>query len=206
MNLSSNSFKPWEYLDARLAFGEYDEAETVRLARNRNPQLAWDNVPEGTKSFALLCYDDDAPSEGSTVNKEGVTVPLYLERARFYHWVVADLPASVSQIAEGSHSDGVTAHGKSGGATPDGGVAGINDYSSWFAGDEEMAGDWYGYDGPCPPWNDERTHAYVFHLLALDVESLELGAKFGGPELVEKATGHILAEARLSGLYRINPA
>jgi phosphatidylethanolamine-binding protein (PEBP) family uncharacterized protein len=39
----------------------------------------------------------------------------------------------------------------------------------WFAGDNDMRGDYYGYDGPCPPWNDEIVHRYVFTLFALDV-------------------------------------
>ena len=36
-----------------------------------------------------------------------------------------------------------------------------------------MFGDYYGYDGPCPPWNDELVHRYVFTLYALDVPRLE---------------------------------
>jgi hypothetical protein len=39
---------------------------------------------------------------------------------------------------------------------------GVNDYTGWFANDPDMAGEYYGYDGPCPPWNDERVHTYVF--------------------------------------------
>jgi phosphatidylethanolamine-binding protein (PEBP) family uncharacterized protein len=46
-----------------------------------------------------------------------------------------------------------------------------------------MRGDYYGYDGPCPPWNDEIIHHYVFTVYALDVEQLPLAGKFGGPEV-----------------------
>ncbi len=205
MNLISDSFRPWDDLDPRLAFGKHDPETHVALAGNRNPHLAWDNVPEGTKSFALLCYDDDVPTDGTDVNQEGRSVPVYLERARFFHWVVADLPATVTGVAEGAHSDGVTAGGKDGGATADGGVSGINDFTAWFAGNDDMKGSYYGYDGPGPPWNDERTHAYVFHVLALDTASLGLDGAFTGADLLAAAEGHVLGEARLAGLYRTNP-
>ena len=52
---------------------------------------------------------------------------------------------------------------------PRGARQGINDYTGWFAGDKDMAGNYFGYDGPCPPWNDEIPHRYVFTLYALDV-------------------------------------
>ncbi len=205
MNLMSDSFNPWEVMDGRLAFGEHDPKTHMRLAGNRNPHLKWDNVPEGTKSFALFCYDDDVPTDGTNVNQEGRKVPLYLERTRFFHWVVVDLPASLREVAEGAHSDGITPKGKDGGASADGGVQGVNDYTAWFASDEAMAGEYFGYDGPCPPWNDERTHAYVFQVMALDVEGLGLSGAFTGADAVAKAAGHVLAEAELSGLYRVNP-
>jgi phosphatidylethanolamine-binding protein (PEBP) family uncharacterized protein len=43
-----------------------------------------------------------------------------------------------------------------------------------------MAGEYYGYDGPCPPWNDERVHTYVFTLYALDIPRLPLEGRFTG--------------------------
>ena len=206
MNLCSTSFEPWAVLDSRLAFARHHPVDHVEMCPNRNPQLAWSNVPDGTKSFALLCYDDDVPTVGDDVNQEGRSVDRWLERARFYHWALADLGRDLREIAEGSHSDGITPGGKGADAGPDGGVAGINDYTSWFAGDEAMKGDYHGYDGPCPPWNDERTHAYIFALLALDVASLGLQPGFTGGELEAAAQGHVLARAELGGLYRINPA
>ena len=51
--------------------------------------------------------------------------------------------------------------GKPGPDAPHGARHGINDYTGWFASDADMAGDYYGYDGPCPPWNDEIPHRYV---------------------------------------------
>lgn len=48
---------------------------------------------------------------------------------------------------------------------PEGLRHGINDYSKWFSGDSQMQGQYYGHDGPAPPWNDSIVHHYVFTLL-----------------------------------------
>ena len=55
---------------------------------------------------------------------------------------------------------------------PLGARQGVNSYTSWFASDHDMSGDYFGYDGPCPPWNDALVHRYVFTLYALDVATL----------------------------------
>ena len=83
---------------------------------------------------------------------------------------------------------------------------GINDYTSWFAGDADMAGDYHGYDGPCPPWNDTIVHRYVFTLYALDIERLPVQGQFTGQQVREAIKGHVLDEAKVTGLYSLNPA
>ena len=205
MHLRSDSFAPYDVLDPRLAFGEHDPVSHFRFAGNRNPHLGWSGVPDGTRSFALICVDNDVPSVGDDVNQEGRTVPVDLPRAPFFHWVVADLPPTLRAIAEGAHSEGITPKGKAPGPTPDGGVHGSNSYTQWFAGNPDMAGDYCGYDGPAPPWNDERVHGYRFQLFALDVPSLGLAGPFDGPTLQTAMRGHVLAQAELVGLYAINP-
>lgn len=205
MHLRSDSFRPYDFLDPRLAFGRHDPVAHFRFGGNRNPHLAWSDVPTVTRSFALLCADPDVPSEGSRVNQEGTTVPLDLPRVEFFHWVVADLPADLRAISEGSHSDGVRARGKPAGATSSGGVHGQNDYTGWFAGHPEMGGSYCGYDGMGPPWNDERVHGYRFTLFALDVDTLGLRGPFTGSDLRKAMEGHVLAEATIVGLYAINP-
>ncbi|TNE92641.1 MAG: YbhB/YbcL family Raf kinase inhibitor-like protein [Deltaproteobacteria bacterium] len=205
MLLRSDSFKPYDYFDARLAFGKHDPESHFAFAGNKNPHLAWSDVPEGTKSFALLCWDPDVPSVGDDVNQEGKTVPLDLPRVDFFHWVVCDLPADLREIAEGSHSDGITSKGKPAGATVDGGVHGSNNYTQWFAGNPDMGGTYCGYDGMAPPWNDERVHGYRFAVYALDVETLGLSGAFTGPDVRSAMEGHVLGSALLIGLYAINP-
>ena len=203
MHLRSDSFAPWAHMDLRLAFCKPAADSPVTFSDNRNPHLAWTGAPEGTRSFALICCDSDVPSSGESVNQAGKTVPVDLPRVDFFHWVVADLPATLSEIAEGSHSEGVTARGKAPGPTPSGGVAGINSYTGWFAGDPDMGGDYGGYDGPCPPWNDERMHGYRFTVYALDVETVGLSGSFTGAQLREAMAGHVLAEASLTGLFTL---
>ena len=205
MKLTSQSFADGADIPGEFAFCVPAVENHACFGKNRNPQLAWCCVPTGTLSFALICHDPDVPSKGDDVNQEGRTVPATLPRVDFFHWVLADLPADLTEIAAGSFSDAVTPGGKPGPQAPHG-RHGINDYTSWFAGDDAMRGDYYGYDGPCPPWNDELRHRYVFTLYALDVDRIGLEGHFGGAELRNAIAGHVLAEARLTGMYSLNPA
>lgn len=205
MHLRSDSFGPYERMDPRLAFGRHDPETHFTFSANRNPHLAWSDVPEGTKSFALICVDHDVPSVGDDVNQEGKTVDVDLPRVKFYHWVLADLPSDLRSIAEASHAEGVTVGGKPPGPSPSGGLQGVNNYTSWFEGNEDMAGTYAGYDGCGPPWNDERLHGYRFQVYALDVPTLGLSGDFTGPDVERAIEGHVLAKAELIGLYAINP-
>jgi hypothetical protein len=68
-----------------------------------------------------------------------------------------------------------------------------------------MAGNYYGYDGPCPPWNDSLVHHYVFAIYALDSARCDVQGAFTGDEVRVALEGHILAEASLEGTYTLNP-
>ena len=96
-------------------------------------------------------------------------------------------------------------HGKAGPIAPNDTRQGINDYTGWFANDNDMGGDYYGYDGPCPPWNDEIPHRYLFTLFALVVAKLAITGRFNGVDARTAIAGHTLAEAKISGVYTLNP-
>jgi Raf kinase inhibitor-like YbhB/YbcL family protein len=205
MQLKSGSFNDGAPIPGAFAFAVVDPASHVALSSNRNPHLAWFDVPVGTKSFALICHDYDVPSRGDDVNKEGCEVPVSLPRVDFFHWLLMDIPASSREIAAGSHSDGVVPHGKSGPVAQNGLRHGVNDFTKWFAEDANMYGVYYGYDGPCPPWNDALLHHYVFSVYALDVQRLETHGDLSGSGVRAALDGHVLAEARLTGTYTLNP-
>jgi len=204
MKLTSESISDMGEIPGRCAFAVPDGQTHVRLSDNRNPQLAWSGLPPGTRSLALVCHDYDVPSKPDDVNKEGRQIPATLPRVDFYHWLLVDLKPFEKPIAEGEFSNGVTARGKSGPAAPRGARQGLNDYTSWFANDAEMKGDYYGYDGPCPPWNDTIVHHYVFTLYALDIEKCPLPDGFRGATLLSAIKGHILDNARITGVYTLN--
>ena len=194
MKLWSDSWANGERIPERYAAGRL-VAEGATFADNVSPHLAWSDLPDGTRSLALICHDFDVPSKGDDVNQAGREVP-------------ADLPPSASSIAAGAFSQGFTVRGKPGPAVDVAGFAmarhGINDYTGWFAGNAEMAGDYYGYDGPFPPWNDSLIHHYVFTLYALDVAKAPIEGRFAGAALRQAIYPHVLGAATHSGTYTLN--
>jgi Raf kinase inhibitor-like YbhB/YbcL family protein len=206
MRLTSSSFADNGVIPAEFAFCAPDAKSHATLSANRNPNLTWSELPRGTKSIAVICHDPDVPSRGDDVNREGRTVPKSLPRVDFFHWVLVELPPSVPAVSAGEFSSAVVPRGKPGPEAPHGARHGINDYTSWFANDGEMGGDYYGYDGPCPPWNDELPHRYVFTVYALDVARLPVQGRFGGKDVRQAIEGHVLAQAAITGRYSLNPS
>ncbi|MEN7526785.1 MULTISPECIES: YbhB/YbcL family Raf kinase inhibitor-like protein [unclassified Cupriavidus] len=211
MKLWSKAFADNAPIPGEFAFCVPDAANHVTLSTNRNPDLHWDDVPAGTRSFVLLAHDPDVPSRGDDVNQEDREVPESLPRLDFFHWVLVDIPPGLTTISAGTHSDGVIARGKPGpealvGTATAGGLRhGTNDYTGWFANHDDMKGDYFGYDGPCPPWNDAIVHRYVFTVYALDIDSVPVEGKFTGADVREAIQGHVLAEASYTGTYTLNP-
>ncbi len=203
MILSSDSWVDGERIPPRCAAGRHT-GSGVGFSDNLSPQFSWSDVPPGTRSFAMVCHDFDVPSVGDDVNQDDREVPEDLPRIDFFHWVMVDLPASLRSIAEGEFSRGFTARGKSGPATLHGARHGLNDYTGWFAGDRELAGQYFGYDGPFPPFNDSVVHHYVFTLYALNVERAPVEGTFTGAQVRQAIYPHVLAEATYSGTYTLN--
>jgi Raf kinase inhibitor-like YbhB/YbcL family protein len=205
MKFTSESFADGGALPAHFAFAVPDAANRIQPGPNRNPHLAWSELPQGTQSVVLLCHDPDVPSKADEVNKQGHTIPASLPRVNFCHWILVDMPASGSPIRDGEFSNGVTVKGKSGPLAARNTRQGLNDYTAWFANDPNMAGDYFGYDGPCPPWNDSIPHRYIFTLFALDMEKCPVQRKFKAADVIKAIKGHVLGSAQLTGMYSLNP-
>jgi len=126
------------------------------------PPLQWSGAPERTQSFALIVDDPDAPD------------PAAPQRV-WVHWVLYDLPRTVSGLPEG-----VTAR-----ALPAGTREGTNDWQRT------------GYGGPCPP---KGRHRYFFRLYALGklLGDLRTPSK---ADLEAAMADHVLATAELVGTY-----
>ena len=200
MHLFSQSFEHQQPLPAEFALGAHGGQG---FGGNRNPHLAWRDVPAGTQSFALLCIDTDAPTDGALVANAATPIPVGHPRGDFVHWAVANLPATLREIPAGSCSDGLSAKGKPAGDDA-GGIRGLNDYTGWFAGDTAMGGQYFGYDGPYPPPHDLRVHRYFFRLFALNVPALPLPTAFTAADVFRAMHGHVLGEAAIYGTYSLN--
>ena len=124
-----------------------------------SPPLKWENAPAGTKSFVLVCDDPDAPM------------------GTWDHWLLFNIPASVTELQEG-----VPAQAE----LPNGARHGKN---SWGHKD---------YGGPCPPGG---THRYFFKFYALDT-LLDLKPGASKRELLNAMQGHILAQTELMGKFK----
>lgn len=127
--------------------------------QNISPPLTWSNVPADTRSFALFCHDPAAPLVGSG-------------HYGFTHWVLYNIPASATGLAEG--------------------------VAEYTAGPNDGGGS--GYTGPMPP-PGHGMHQYFFWLMALDAE-LDLPAGLGLPQLLERVEPHLIGMNRLVGLYQ----
>jgi len=126
--------------------------------RNISPPLGWEGAPPETKSFALICDDPDAPM------------------GTYIHWVMYNIPTSVSQLSEHFLVKGNPIKEILGGKNS--------------AGKTE-------YTGPCPP---SGTHRYFFKVYALDVK-LDEKEGLSAETLVKVMEGHVLAKGDLMGKY-----
>jgi Raf kinase inhibitor-like YbhB/YbcL family protein len=199
MKIRSDSFEHRHRIPVEFAAGQAT-ADGYGFAPNRNPHLAWDDVPANTQSFALLCIDPDVPTDPGAN-----PIPVEQPRTDFTHWAMVDIPADVREIAAGSCSEGVTPHGKREPSGPAGSRQGLNDYTGWFANDPDMRGDWRGYDGPFPPPHDLRLHRYFCRVFALDVARLDVPERFTAADVLHAVQGHVLGEASIYATYSLNP-
>jgi Raf kinase inhibitor-like YbhB/YbcL family protein len=204
MKMWSDAWSNGEPIPSRHAAGRLLPDGTVGFGDNLSPPLFWRDLPAGTRSLVLLCHDFDVPSRADDVNQPDREVPADLPRIDFFHWVLVDIPPTLTGFDEGQWSRGFTARGKPGPDAGGGMRHGLNDYTGWFVGDAQLAGQYHGYDGPFPPFNDSLVHHYVLTLYALDLARLPVEGSFTGHQVREALTGRVLDAATLSGTYTLN--
>lgn len=204
LTVESDSITHGERVPDGHAFGVPDgSGKAAAEGGNRSPHLRWSGAPEGTQSFAVVVYDPDVPADASDVNQEGKSIPEEAGRADFAHWLLVDIPADVTELPEGAGSQEIVVGGKPAGETEHG-VTGLNSYTDFLAGDPDMGGDYGDYDGPFPPWNDERLHHYHFVVYALDVPSLGLEGQFKLDDVRAAISEHVLDEGELVATYTLH--
>jgi Raf kinase inhibitor-like YbhB/YbcL family protein len=131
-----------------------------------SPQLSWSGAPEGTKSYAVTAYDPDAPTQSG-----------------FWHWAVADIPATVTDLPEGAGDD-------TGSSLPEGAFQLRTD-----AGTTRFI-------GAAPPAGHGE-HRYFFVVHALDTESIGVPADATPAFLGFNIASHILGRAVLTATAEI---
>jgi Raf kinase inhibitor-like YbhB/YbcL family protein len=170
---------------------------------NISPGVSWSTGPAGTRSYVLIMTDLDVPKDLSLINKPGVTLSKATPRVPFIHWVLIDIPPSITRLDKGEESNGFVLKGNPIGPT-DHGIRGANVYTHFYPPDSDLAGPRGGYDGPCPPHNDVVPHRYVTRVYALDVATLGLNGLFFGEDALKAMQGHVLATGEAGAVYSAN--
>ncbi|KHT57729.1 hypothetical protein RJ44_14985 [Alteromonas macleodii] len=203
MQIWSESFTDGGVLSNEYAFSFQNMEGDLVFSANTNPEIAWGKLPEETRSLVLTCVDKYVPIDLSKVNREGITIPVKEPRRDFYHWLVVDIKPELKKIKMGSSSIEVTVGGRKAMINKDF-KEGVNDYTFALSEDPNMKGSYFGYDGPCPPLNDEQTHWYEFTLYAMALSELNLPPAFTASDLIPLLSKHCLATASIKASYRCN--
>ncbi|KJL45153.1 MAG: YbhB/YbcL family Raf kinase inhibitor-like protein [Microbacterium sp.] len=137
-----------------------DDAQVAEFG-NTSPQLAWSGAPEGTQSYVVTCYDPDAPTPSG-----------------FWHWMLVDLPASVTSLERGAAAA----------ALPEGAFHLRND-----AGQP-------GFMGAAPPAGDQ-VHRYFFVVHAVGAPTLGIDADASPAVASFQLAFQTLGRAIIHGTY-----
>jgi len=131
---------------------------------NTSPQLSWEGFPAETRGFVVTCFDPDAPTPSG-----------------FWHWVLVNLPASVTELPTGA-------------GTPerlDNGAFHVrNDFST------------KSYGGAAPPEGDQ-VHRYYFVVHAIDIDALDVDSEVSPAVVSFNLAFHTLARAIITPTYQV---
>lgn len=133
---------------------------------SHSPALSWSGFPPNTKSFAITCFDPDAPRPGG-----------------FWHWLVLDVPATVTSLPNGAGGPASSALAKLGAQT--------------LANDANLT----HYAGARPPSGDHE-HRYFFAVHALDTDNVERDPVATCAQNAAKLVPHTIARGVLMGTYQ----
>jgi Raf kinase inhibitor-like YbhB/YbcL family protein len=131
--------------------------------KNISPALSWKGAPRATKSFAVTVYDPDAPTGSG-----------------WWHWVVYNIPADVTELPAGA--------GNAGGKLPTGAAQGHTDFGT------------SGFGGACPPAGD-KPHRYIFTVYALKTEKISVPDEASAAMVGFMIHANSLAKASLTARY-----
>lgn len=148
-----------------VADGEPLAAPFTAAGGSTSPHLAWDGFPPDTRGFVVNCFDPDAPTP-----------------AGFWHWTVAGLPATTTELARGAGAP-------DGSALPRGAFQSRND------------GGTIGYTGAAPPRGD-HPHRYFFAVHALDVEHLNVDESASPTTVALQTLFHTIARAVIAPTFQ----
>lgn len=169
---------PFDILPTKPSFSirssDVSDGQPLNLAQvhdsaggqNISPQLSWSGFPAETLGFVVTVYDPDAPTQSG-----------------FWHWVVVNLPADVTELATGA--------GESDATLPGGAFHVRNDMGA------------NAYAGAAPPQGD-RVHRYVTTVHALDVDKLDVDSAATPAVVGFNLAFHTLARAVIRPTYQIS--
>ncbi len=157
LKVTSKSFKDNDVIQNKYVFNGFGCS-----GENKSPQLKWSKGPAGTKYYAVTIYDPDAPTGSG-----------------WWHWTVLNIPASVTELAEGVSGDAKK--------LPKDVIEARTDFAK------------PGYGGPCPP-PKSAPHHYIVTVYALK-DKIPLDQEAPGAMVGFYINSLKIAEGKITGLY-----